>query len=891
MAPMRFSSWKRSRILSGAQPSGGRLTRSLELQLDDAEDVAPPSNNLLPVAFPAAADVMAISSGAIRHMAPKPNTPDAETTKFVHLDLHDAELPWRYTPKSSVANVGGLEPWMVLIVGTSDELDVDRGVVRMVADAVLLGHDLNLSQRWAHVQTENGVSFSRILSPRALKPLRDHVAALVPAFTAEGGRMWSGAQRNFSVLPAFFSWRFQAAEEGDFETLAAALRLRPSGGLGIASLRYNRPMTGVDETLTLGGAITSLKNHPDEPDAVTAAREDLDELNENLVDEIPPDIVPPPPIRPIVQLPDYGGLWREDTSAAQWTKSLNDDPRHRGVAGIGLKLGVVEQESLMNAAVRQAGALQDAGQRIGFLAIGIDVSRRLWNRRLPDKDELRLRLFGPAMGRIAAEGGGSVLERVTGEGCALDPAVFSSAAQRLLRNGSARARFAGSKIDRAGFLAAANQTPDPPEKVPDGLPHIDRVAKEFGEPSLEEALGLPKPDDRLEAILAKFDGLPLDDEIIEAFAEMVNHELGLDCGASIIEFLQSVRLTTAVRFLERDLMLEAIESCLGYKTPDPVQKSGLSSALPRPAEPDGRGSIDLGKLAGIVGSVIDPNAARPPAWGRVESTITGIVPFSLSPPEVPIGLDYPTWTVVNRHEREWLLPGASSIPPHSIVALQTNPTFIDAFMVGINTQFLAEMRWRNLPAPRISTPLRMFWGHVDHGTGQREADIRPIADWPSKAFGEAGADDVGDLSHQAIRPGDTTGTRDLVIAFRTALFRRYPSTLVYLVRPRPGDDVDTLLKSPPDFADAATNRTDRRFFGPIFFGQMEPDLVFFAFDIDPDALEQLWLVLDEPPSELRFRNDRGLTHPTSADFAQKTIDRPTRVAISGAALKTQATQG
>ena len=139
--------------------------RSLELQLDDVEDPAPSSNNPLRVAFPAAADVMAINSGAIRHMAPKPNTPDAETTKFVHLDLHDAELPWRYTPKPSAANAGGLDPWMVLVVGTSDELDVDQGMVRMIADAVLAAHDLNVSHRWAHVQTENGVSFSRIFRP------------------------------------------------------------------------------------------------------------------------------------------------------------------------------------------------------------------------------------------------------------------------------------------------------------------------------------------------------------------------------------------------------------------------------------------------------------------------------------------------------------------------------------------------------------------------------------------------------------------------------------------------------------------------------------------------------------------------------------------------------
>lgn len=888
--PMRFSSWQRSKILSASQPVGGRLTRTLTLHLDDVEDAAPASGNALSVAFPAAADIVGISRGTIRHMAPKPDTPDAETTKFVHLNLEDAELPWRYTPRPSAAGIGRLDPWMVLIVGDSDELDVERGVVTVVKDPVLLAHDLETSHQWAHVQTENGVSFSRILSPCLLKPLRDHVAALVPAFTADGGRMWTGAQRHFIVLPAFFSWRFQAGEEGDFETLAAALRLRPAGGLGIASLRYRRPLSGVDRMLTLGGAITSLKAHPDEPEAVQVVRADLDLLNDQLADEIPDDIVPPPPARPIVQLPDYGGLWREDTSATAWTKALNDDPRHRGVAGIGLKLGILEQESLMDAAVQQAGALQDAGQRIGFLAIGIDVSRRLWRRRLPARDGLRLALFGPAMGRMAAEGGGSVLARVTGEGSVLDAALFSSAAQRLLRNGTARSRFAGGKVDRGAVVEAANQAPPLPDKGPDGVPHIDRVAKELGEPPLEEQLGIPEFDDRLEGLMRKFEGLPIDVDTVTDFAAVVDGELGVDCQRMILAFLSFIIATTQVRVFERDVMLDAIDACLGRKTPEAVRKTGLSNALPRPAEPDDRRPINLGSLAVVVAGAIDPYAKPPPAWVRVESTITGIVPFSLSPPEAPIGLDYPTWTMVNRHEREWLLPGASAIPPHSIVALQTNPTFVDAFMVGVNTQFIAEMRWRNLPAPRVSTPLRMFWGYIDHGTGEREADIRPISAWPSKAVDEDGADGVGDLSHQSIRPGDTTGRRDLVIAFRTALFRRYPSTLVYIVRPHAGDDVDALLKAPPDFRDAASNRPDRRVFGPIFFGQMQPDLVFFAFDIDPNTLDDLWLVLDEPPSELRFRNDKGLDHPTSADFATKTIDRPTRVAISGAALKAQAEQ-
>ena len=56
----------------------------------------------------------------------------------------------------------------------------------------------------------------------------------------------------------------------------------------------------------------------------------------------------------------------------------------------------------------------------------------------------------------------------------------------------------------------------------------------------------------------------------------------------------------------------------------------------------------------------------------------------------------------------------------------------------------------------------------------------------------------------------------------------------------------------------------------------------------PKDLDQYWLVLDEPPAELRFRNDqdeRGI--PNSAVFASTTIDKPTRVAISGKELREQ----
>lgn len=887
MATMDFISWRRAHIVAESQPAGGRLGRSIPLSLDDTLDNAGAQPVGLAVAFPAASDVKALRPSAIRHMAPKPNTPDAETTKCVHVDLHDADLPWRYTPEPPAGDVH--KPWMVLLVGTDEELSVNAGIAS-VEDSVLAAHPLESSHKWAHVQSDGTATFSRILSPYRLKPQRSHVAALVPAFTAAGGPMWNAAGRHFDRLPAYFSWRFQAAEEGDFETLARALRAAASENLGIATLHYERPLAGVSAMLTLGGAITSLKGHPSEPAAVEKARNDLDSLQQ-IEDVHPEGEIPVQPDRWIMQLPDFGNLWTEDTEAAQWSKSMNDDPRHRGSAGLGIEMAVLEQEALMAAAVEQAGALQDAGQRVAFLAAGLDAARRVWDRRLPDAPALRLRLFGPAMGRMVSDNGRTVLDRVTDAASPLDAAIFSSAAQRMLRDGTALSRFsAAGHIDRASFLDAANTVPPKPERTPDGLPHADAAG---GGKSLEEALGLKDPGDRLWEVLDKFAGAKIFNASAHKFNDVVRDEFGLECSDFIPGFFARLpgyaqQEDDSRLVFDDENMLGAIDACRGSRIPERPGKLGLGTTLPRPDRPDPRRPIDPGKLSGIVSDAIDPNRELPPAWARVKATISGLDLTTLAPPEAPIGLDYPTWTLLNKHEREWLLPGAGQIKNNSVVGLRTNPTFIDSFLVGINTQFLAEMRWRNLPAPRVSTPLRMFWGYANANTGAREPDIRPIGDWPSRPAGSAGADDVGDMTHQNARPGDTTGRQDLVIAFRTPLFRRYPSTLTYLVRP--GENVDDRLKAPPDFT-IPPNPVDRWCFGPIFFGVMEPDLVFFAFDVDPDTLAQYWVVLDEPPMELRFRSDKGWAPATSADTASAIIDHPTRVAISGAALAFQAGNG
>ena len=114
---------------------------------------------------------------------------------------------------------------------------------------------------------------------------------------------------------------------------------------------------------------------------------------------------------------------------------------------------------------------------------------------------------------------------------------------------------------------------------------------------------------------------------------------------------------------------------------------------------------------------------------------------------------------------------------------------------------------------------------------------------------------------------------------------------MYLVKRRAIPDPDSDLKATPVFEFTAATRDDRVCLGPIFQGALARDLVFFAFDVDPQDLDRYSVVLDEPPSELRFRPrdaagtplGAGATH--GAAFAKATIDRKTRVAIDGPYLE------
>ena len=67
----------------------------------------------------------------------------------------------------------------------------------------------------------------------------------------------------------------------------------------------------------------------------------------------------------------------------------------------------------------------------------------------------------------------------------------------------------------------------------------------------------------------------------------------------------------------------------------------------------------------------------------------------------------------------WMLPGVEKVPMNAAVLLQTNPRFVEAFMVGLNDALSRELLWREFPIGLTATYFRNFWGSAGSPTSRR----------------------------------------------------------------------------------------------------------------------------------------------------------------------------
>lgn len=940
-----FSSWRQPTIVAEATGStGGRRAGRLDLTLTDSIRTGPGEEATGGVGFTlrSGADVVGLAPSAIRHRAPAPGVTDAEDTKFPHVDLHAPDLPWRYAVRHS--DTGQTQPWLALVVGTPEEIRVSGRSATLSATMLKDDYPLAQSHLWAHVQVPHVEStdraelgrrtperFSRVLSLRRLVPQTAYLAVLVPTVGPGGVDRWdSDGVVVDGPVPVLDSWRFSTGEAGDFESLCRALRLRDPQGIGRASLTAERsggdpdgPTTRV--ILEVRGALSALTDVTPPPDeAIRSVTEHLRSLHD----------LPVPPGEPtLLGLPEYGPPWvdRPEESPAGWVRQLHEDPRDRIHAGTGATVGVEAQDDLMRAAVEQAGALHEATALIARTAAGLALSGDLWHRSLPAEAVARLTVLAPQAARLRDGAGQLLAETVSGDGSPLVPEMFTGAAQRLLGRAQNPARLwrvvatpAPGPAPRAGSEEEAFQTYLDPSRA---------WELASGDPELRNNLEACLTEVLVEALLVGRDyrrnrgtrrdepwwlaetALPLTEriqDIVRGRLPMVEERCGwaavmreaatradalAPLGTELETFVTDRgQDLAAVQFFARGvagggeeelvfgILQELLLGCL-------VRESQVPLRMPVPEVPQ---RVDPVGLSRVLQDALDPRREGAPARVSLGQRVHGMPVDGLGPPRFPLGLDLPTWSLLRRHEPDWFLPGAQTLEPDTVLALRTNPAFICAYLVGLNTQFLAEARWRGLPVGRHGTPLRMFFAPVDAVSGTRTPDVLPIQTWDEQGV-------LGSRTH--LFPPDLPvepPAEQLVVLFRTSLFRRYPRTSVYLQAVfAEGRLADPPEFEPPDIDDRellALWHADRASIPPAFTGTIGPEIVFFVFDVPPTELDDYLVVLDEPPSETRF-GEKSTAPPvtvatllaldTGAQVARDALDRHTRVAISGTYLRVQ----
>jgi hypothetical protein len=618
------------------------------------------------------------------------------------------------------------------------------------------------------------------------------------------------------TLPCFDAWQFRTiAEEDDFQTIAerlSPLSAAEDAALGLAGFGVAEitPVAGAATRLHLHGALGVVPPPPLEAlaDDVAGRVEDLAELSEQAG-------------RWVLGLPRYDEPWTApgaDVPAGGWRRQLRVDPRARGAAGLGAWAAIAWQDRISEGASRQAGALALLAERVRNLSLGLRSARSQWMRRLPADPIVALTVVSPMLSRVPS-GGSTVADALTGRTSRLVPALFSSAARRMLRPRTALQRVAASGATAlAALFEAATSCVPQPESLP-------------GQEGLSELVADPENRDHGRRRLA---------EEGSAFLE-----------AALSQMPEGT-----------------VEEVRGLGELLDAQAESLIGQLLRPEYPDDCVPIaDLGVVARSVLDGISPMVARPVVVARVLDGFTGVRQPELVPPDLALELDIPLWSFLKEKAPDWLLPGAGEVPVDRLLALQTNPDFVDGLLVGANQRALGELRWRNVPVVAGWTPLRRFWQRIEDSGNAPAVDIRPVLDIlsppPPGAPVWTDTSVLGAAEHQH----DGAGPR-LVILLHTELFRRYPTTLVYFL-PKPAGvaawqiDVESITTTP---------------IWPNLSGTLNPELVFFGFPLAPEAAADHWLVLEEPPPGYRFKpptgDQQGMTD--AAAYANETLYHPVR---------------
>ncbi len=809
-------------------------------------------------------DVTGIDPRQVIRTEPKALTQNYEPNFFAAVEFDRPDFPWMMTPlKESPLVVATdpttasarLRPWIVLVAvrrqdGISLKMQPGRQlpVLEIAAPASVRDElqALTDSWAWAHAQTVGGQSdaagvirngpvehnSSRLLCPKRLRPQSSYIACVVPAFRlgvlaglglpvtdADEAKLEAAWHPTDSTvrLPVYFHFEFNTGPDGDFEALADLLAPRSLTAddvtipLDIASTGDSRLPIDAPQ-IRLDGALSAGK--PPEFDNL-----DYQSALAGIVNQPEPTLDPLAP-DPVVAPPIYG-RWhaarQSVTPEASWLSDLNLDPRRRIAAGLGTRVVQEHQEEYMTIAWSQLGEILKVNallRRAQLARAAMDASHAKTVAKLQGTVDRIFSLVAPMNTRLLDD---AVTIAVSFRASRVPEGIVSPAFRKLTR---ARGALANRLFQGLTPLFAAEgngETPIPsliesinakaiavvPFKSDTGMIDGKTIGTTTPIPTPAVAAAAPSLaggvlDDPSQELPGTGEGAKLSDPTVDPKAAhsslvAVQHFLGAATGPKPVPILSA-----------RPALVTALGDQSGTRiTPGKTLPERLLARLGLNGVPLVRSLVD----------VFEPVLAAPQITQPMYAPLRDLSP-------------------------EFLLPGVSRIPPNTVTLLDTNPAYVEAYMVGLNHEMARELLWRGFPTDQRGTCFSQFWDPScrvppARTAADREArrDIVPIHTWPLDTR-------LGD--HQPVDPGRASGSQ-VVLVIRGELLRRYPNTIIYAAPEK--DD-------PQGHFDLDESKEEV----PIFRGTIPPDITFIGFNLtDADVRSRrLYFVLQEQPTEPRF---------------------------------------
>jgi hypothetical protein len=721
---------------------------------------------------------------------------------------------------------------------------------------------------------------SRLICPRKLDPLAGYLACLVPTYhagvqigvspelpvsDADIAPAWGASVSAPFTLPVYFSWRFSTGDNGDFASLAR--RMKPPKEplqLGLRDMDASAAGFGLPAfpglVLGLEGALLSPETTPTPWPAG---------MQNGFAQALRPILVPAPAAVPIVSPPVYGAVPAGAALPALagppvWMGELNLDPRFRAAAGMGAAVVRANQESLMASAWDQYQAIRQANQllRQMQLARAITASTRTRHLQVVDGPGTLMQITRPLFARLRLDPSSSLTLKAQVTASRLAPGAVTAAFRRLNRRGGPIGRLLYTAATPSRIVERLNMAAGStgavvtlaPRVPPQGAVLLESVSAQTSVANLTTTI-ITRAAGWSAVVLARSDGAgtaaapPVASQAAEAPAAPAGGTASPAAGGATVGGIDAGATgTVGIGGTGGGVVIHPIDTI-------PI---GTISGVLLPRAPDFPSDFATQRVmaarfkaaATAVANYVSARTAkisdepeRPPlaaSLGLIQSlTLTALDPATTFVTRARARLTLPTvgdplqpllgapafpQPMSRELDPQQLLPGVERVPDETAALLVTNPTFVEAFMVGLNDEMRRELAWRQYPVNQRATFFTHFWST---GAGAATSDDIPaIASWdPSHHLGD----------------NATAHGEQVVLLLRGELLRRYPNSIISAVQAQLGPSGVRTLGTTELF--------------PLFRGSIDPDMVFFGFALGKDtalAGAGWYFVLAEHPTEPRF---------------------------------------